>query len=47
MIHEKSSETSLLEKDFCSNLNMEDISDADYTHVKRVSKNFQIENLDG
>ena len=47
MIHEKSSETSLPEKDFCSNLNMEDISNADYTHVKRVSKYFQIENLDG
>ena len=36
---EKSSETSLLEKeDFYCYLNTEDITDADYAHTKRVSK---------
>ena len=40
---EKFNETSLLEKeDFYSHLNMEDITDADYTHVKRVCKGFEI-----
>ena len=29
-----------LEKDFYSHLNMEDITDADYTHATRVCKNF-------
>ena len=43
---EKSYETSLPEKeDFYSYLNMEDISDAEYTHAKRVCKNFEIKNL--
>ena len=38
---EKFNETSLPEKeDFYSHLNMEDITDADYTHAKRVCKNF-------
>ena len=38
---EKFSETSLPEKeDFCSHLNMEDIPDADYSHAKRVCKDF-------
>ena len=46
VIHEKSNEKSLPEKYICSNLNMEDISDADYTHVERVQKNFEMENLD-
>ena len=42
---EKVCETSLPEKkDFCSPLNMEDITDADYTHVKRFSKYFEIKN---
>ena len=30
---------------FYSNLNMEDITDAVYTHVKRVCKDFEIKNL--
>ena len=30
------------EEDFYSHLNMEDITDADYAHVKRVCKYFQI-----
>ena len=39
-------ETSLPEKQyFHSQLNMEDISDVDYTHVKRVCKDFKIKNL--
>ena len=39
-------ETSLPEKDgFYSHLNMEDITDADYTHTKRVCKDFKIKNL--
>ena len=41
---EKSNETSLPEKkkDFYSQLNMEDITDADYVHAKRVCKDFEI-----
>ena len=36
---EKSNETSLPEKeDFYSHLNMEDITNADYAHAKRVCK---------
>ena len=39
-------ETSLPEKeDFYCHLNMEDITDADYAHVKRVCKEFEINNL--
>ena len=38
---EKFNETSLPKKeDFYSLLNMEDITDADYTHAKRVRKVF-------
>ena len=34
---EKFNETTLLEKEeFYSNLNLKDITDADYTHAKRV-----------
>ena len=41
-------ETSLPEKeDFYSHLNMENINDADYTHTKRVWKDFKIRNLGG
>ena len=43
---EKINETSLHEKeDFYSHLNMEDISDADYAHPKRVYKDFETKNL--
>ena len=43
---EKFNETSLPEKeDFYSHLNMEDITDADYVHGKRVCKNFEIKNF--
>ena len=38
--------TSLPKKEeFYSNLNMEDITDADYKHAKRVWKDFKIKNL--
>ena len=43
---EKFNETSLLEKeDFYSHSNIKDITDADYTHAKRVCKDFKIKNL--
>ena len=43
---EKSKKTSLPEKEgFYSHLNMEDITDADYTHAKKVCKDFEIRNL--
>ena len=43
---EKFNETSLPEKQhFYSHLNMEDVTDADYAHTKRVSKDFQIKYL--
>ena len=32
-------------KKFYSNLNMKDITDADYKHAKRVCKDFEIKNL--
>ena len=32
----------LKKKEFYSNLNMEDITDADYMHAKRVCKDFEI-----
>ena len=39
-------ETSLPEKeDFYSHLNLEDITDADYKHEKRVWKDFKIKYL--
>ena len=38
-------ETTLPEKgEFYSNLNMQDITDADYIHAKRDYKDFQIKN---
>ena len=41
---EKFNETTLPEKeDFHSNLNLEDVTDADYMHTKRVCKDFDIE----
>ena len=43
---ERFNKTSLPEKDeFYSNLNMENITDADYTHAKRVCKEFEMKNL--
>ena len=32
-------------EDFYSQLNMEDITDADYAHTKRVCRDFEIKNL--
>ena len=32
-------------EDFCSHLNMEDITDANYVHVKRFCKDFKIKML--
>ena len=43
---EKFNETLLPEtEDFYSQLNMEDITDVDYTHENRVCKDFEIKNL--
>ena len=43
---EKFNETTLAEKkEFYSNLNIEDIRDAYYMHVKKVCKDFEIKNL--
>ena len=43
---EKFNETTLPEKEqFHSNLNMEEIIDADFMHGKRVCKDFEIKNL--
>ena len=43
---EKFNETALpLKKDFYSNLNLEDISDEDYTHAQKVSDVFKMKNL--
>ena len=43
---EKFNETTLPEKEeFYSSLNMEDITEVDYMHAKRVCKDFKITNL--
>ena len=43
---DKFNEITLPEKEeFHSNLNFEDVTDADYMHAKRVCKNFEIKNL--
>ena len=43
---EKFNETSLPEKEyFSSHLNMKDITFADYTHAKRVCKDFEIKKI--
>ena len=43
---DKIDETSLPEKEeFCSNLNMEEITDLDYMYAKGVCKDFEIKNL--
>ena len=42
----KFNETTLPEKEeFYSNLNLKDITDADYMHAKRVCKDFKIKKL--
>ena len=44
---EKFNETSLPDnEEFYSNLNMEDITDADHVHTKRVCKDFEIKHLE-
>ena len=46
MTEKKFNETSLPKKeDSCSHLNMEDHTDVDYTHAKRVCKDFEIKDL--
>ena len=42
---EKFNETLPEKEDFYSHLNMEDITDSDYAHIKRVRKDFEIKNL--
>ena len=43
---EKFDETSLPEnEEFYSHLNMEDVTDADYAHKKKVCKDFEIKHL--
>ena len=43
---ERFNETLLLgREDFCSHLNMEEITDANYTHPKRICKDFRIKIL--
>ena len=43
---EKFKDTSLLEEeDFYNHLKMEDITDTDYSHAKRVCKDFEIKYL--
>ena len=43
---EKLSKTQLpVKEELYSNLNMEDITDSDYMHPKRVCKGFEIKNL--
>ena len=38
----------MLDKEgFYNNLNMEEITDADYMHAKRVCKDFEIKNVGG
>ena len=42
---EKFNETLPEKEEFYSNLNMEDITDADYMHVKGICNDFEIKNL--
>ena len=42
---EKFNETLTEKEDFYSLLNMEDITDADYAHAKRVCKDFEIKKI--
>ena len=32
-------------EEFCSNWNIEDVTDADYMHVKRICKDFEIKRI--
>ena len=41
----KFDETLSPEKDFCSNLKLEDITDADYAHRNKSCKDFKIKNV--
>ena len=43
--HDNHNKTLPEKEDFYSHLNMEDITDADYAHAKRVCKDFEIKNL--
>ena len=43
---EKFCEVSLPEEGFYSHVNMKDTTDADYAHAKKISKYFEIENLE-
>ena len=45
MIWKKSMKHHYLKEDFYSHLNMEDTTDAVYTHAKRICKDFEIKNL--
>ena len=42
---EKFNETSMAKEESYNNLNMEDITDANHMHAKKVCKDFQIKNL--
>ena len=42
---EKFDETSMAKEESYNNLNMEDITDANHMHAKKVCKDFQIKNL--
>ena len=45
MIGKNSIKNHDLKEDFYSHLNMEDITDTDYVHTKRVCKDFEIKNI--
>ena len=45
MIGKNSMKHHYLKKKIYSHLNMEDLTDADYAHKKRVCKDFEIKNL--
>ena len=44
MIQKNSMQGHLKKKDFYSYLDMEDITDADYVHAKKVCKDFETKN---
>ena len=47
MIGKNSMKHHYLKKIFFSHVSMKDITDANYTHSKRASKDFEIKNLGG